>query len=93
MKSKLYFLAILMCILGGFNLSNLNAQTTTVTIGYDSNPDGGLEWCQVDYILYKYSISQMIYTTEFTVHVAIGLECSLVQVAQYNLKKETKQDV
>ena len=32
MKRKLYFLAILMCILGGFNLSNLNAQTT-VTIG------------------------------------------------------------
>ena len=33
MKKKLYFLAIIMCILGGFNLSNLNAQTQTVTIG------------------------------------------------------------
>lgn len=64
MKRKFVLLTILMCILGGFNLSNLNAQTTTVTIGYDSDPDGGLEWCQVDYILYNYSISQMIYTKD-----------------------------
>ncbi len=32
MKRKLYFLTLLMCILSGFNLSNLNAQTP-VTIG------------------------------------------------------------
>lgn len=36
MKRKLYFLTLLMCILGGFNLSNLNAQTT-VTIGDETN--------------------------------------------------------
>ena len=36
MKRKLYFLAILMCILGGFNLTDLHAQTT-VTIGNEDN--------------------------------------------------------
>ena len=36
MKKKLYFLAFLMCILGGLNISNLNAQTT-VTIGNEDN--------------------------------------------------------
>lgn len=32
MKRKLYFFSILMCILGGFNLSNLNAQTTVTSV-------------------------------------------------------------
>ncbi len=36
MKRKLYFLTIFMCIFGGLNLSNLNAQTT-VTIGDETN--------------------------------------------------------
>ena len=58
MKRKLYFLAILMCILGGLNISNLNAQTT-VTIG-----DGMTEnWSQQIPIKtdYEYTLTQQIY--------------------------------
>ena len=58
MKRKLYFLAILMCILGGFNLTDLHAQTT-VTIG-----DGMTEnWSQQIPIKtdYEYTLTQQIY--------------------------------
>ena len=58
MKKKLYFLAFLMCILGGFNLTDLHAQTT-VTIG-----DGMTEnWSQQIPIKtdYEYTLTQQIY--------------------------------
>ena len=58
MKKKLYFLAIIMCILGGFNLSNLNAQTQTVTIGSGTQDNYSLP---IE-VYYSYSFSQQSYT-------------------------------
>ena len=57
MKKKLYFLTVLMCILGGFNLSNLNAQTT-VTIG-----DGSQKSFSVPFDMYNaFGVCQILYT-------------------------------
>lgn len=70
MKKKLYFLTIIMCILGGFNLSNLNAQTP-VTIG-----SGDLTQNENDkfplYTFYEYSISQQIYTADDLAQLSAG---------------------
>lgn len=59
MKRKLYFFSIFMCILGGFNLSNLNAQTT-VTIGNASSSSNQLP--TAIYSDVPNTMSQQIYT-------------------------------
>ncbi len=58
MKRKFVLLIILMCILGGFNLSNLNAQTQTVTIG-DGSAEG-MYSPPID-VYYANAISQQIF--------------------------------
>lgn len=60
MKRKLYFLTIFMCIFGGLGLSNLNAQTTTVTIGSANASSNQLPTAVDDYV--KNTMSQQIYT-------------------------------
>lgn len=58
MKRKFVLLAILMCILGGFNLSNLNAQTT-VTIG-----NGSSKSTAIPFDLYNGTgVCQILYTS------------------------------
>ena len=57
MKRKFVLLTLLMCILGGFNLSNLNAQTT-VTIG-DGSAEG-MYSPPID-VYYANAISQQIF--------------------------------
>lgn len=59
MKRKLYFLAILMCIFGGLNMSHLNAQTT-VTIGNASSSSNQLP--TAIYSDVPNTMSQQIYT-------------------------------
>lgn len=56
MKRKLYFLTLLMCILSGFNLSNLNAQTTVTIDGADNATYSIADNWQ------GYGASQQIYT-------------------------------
>lgn len=71
MKRKLYFLTILMCIFSGLGLSNLNAQTTTVTIG-----SGDLTQSENDkfplYTQYEYTASQQIYTKSELSQLPVG---------------------
>ena len=69
MKRKFVLLTLLMCILGGFNLSNLNAETT-VTIG---NGSGESEKDKFPlYTGYEYSVSQQIYTSDDLEDIAFG---------------------
>ena len=58
MKKKLYFLAILMCILGGLNMSQIKAQETTVTVG-----EGAQKSWSVPFDMYNgVGVCQILYT-------------------------------
>lgn len=80
MKKKLYFLAIIMCILGGFNLSNINAQTT-VLIGDDNCDNNGYN-PPVD-VYENYFLSQQIFPAS-SIGIPSGTVISKIAFKKHN---------